>query len=282
MTRWLLIGDPEWAPLSAFADGLRLFGVECVWADHRSWTHLSHLSADAVAIYGLRAQGRDILEHFAKQQVPVVVIDHGYMKRVHTDRDFADGYFQIGMNRLGWVPPAAPADRFAALGVTVKARQPRPIRRALIMGQVGHDASHRRTPDELRACYEALAQELSHAGARVIAYRAHPLGQDVRPNLPMDDPRPLDDAIDAADLVVSLNSNAGLDAIIAGCPAVTLMASHYSALAYRWPVRLAAVRPPSVERVTAHLERLAYAQWTAAEMRAGLPHRFLQSLGVIP
>lgn len=281
VSRWLIIGDPEWAPLSAWADGLRSFGVEPFMVDHREWRR-ADAGADAVAIYGLRAHARDILDHYKAIGAPVVVIDHGYMKRVQTAANMATGYFQIGVGKLGWLPKDAPGDRLAALGIKAKARPPRPIRRAVIMGQVGFDASHRRTPDQLVACYERLAVELIEAGAKSVAYRGHPLGPDVRPRLTLDGLSDLDDAIERADLVVSLNSNAGLDAIIAGCPAVTLMDSHYDALAYRWPVRVALIEPPPVERVTAHLERLAYAQWTAEEMRQGLPHRYLQSLGVIP
>lgn len=284
MTTWLILGDPEWAPLQAFASGLRSFGVDCVWRDHGNHGTWSDVDCDAVAIYGLRAQGRDILDHFQRRGTPVVVIDHGFMRRVHTINDFPTGHFYVGMNRLGWVPDAAPADRFEALGVTVATRPARPIRRALIMGQVPHDASHRLGPAELTNCYERLADELMHMGARAVAFRPHPSPQSapVQPAIRRDDLAPLEDAINRADLVVSINSNAGLDAIIAGCPAVTMMVSHYGALAYRWPVRLAAITAPSPAQVTAHLHRLAYAQWTLAEISEGLPQRFLHSIGAIP
>lgn len=280
VSRWLIIGDPGWAPLSAWADGLRLSGVEPFMVDHREWR--GAMTADAVAIYGLRGHGRDILDHYKKLSVPVVVIDHGYMKRVQTIANMASGYLQVGIGRLGWVPPHAPADRLAALGIKAQSRAPRQIRRALILGQVGFDASHRRAPDQLVACYERLAEELIAAGARSVAYRGHPLGADVRPRITLDGMSGIEDAVERADLVVSLNSNAGLDALIAGCPAVTLMDSHYAALAYRWPVRVALIEPPPAQRVTTHLERLAYAQWTVEEIREGLPHRYLQSLGAIP
>lgn len=277
--RWLIIGDPDWTPLSAWADGLRSVGVASRWTLINDW---AREECDAVAIYGLRFHGRDVLEYYEKRGVPVVVIDHGYMKRVNVAADLPTGYLQVGVNRLGWVPPAAPsADRLNALGVEVRERERKPIRRAVIMGQVPHDASHRMPEARLVQCYEKLYEELQAAGIKNVAFRAHPLGH-VDPKIPKDGMSPCDDAIRRADLVVSLNSNAGLEAIIDGCPAVTLLDGHYSELAYRWPVLPGLIEPPPPARVTSFLERLAYAQWTDAEIREGKPYLFLQSIGAIP
>lgn len=285
MTRWLLIGDPDWAPLAAFAAGLSLIGVDAFWTPINDW---ARDECDAVAIYGLRHQGQDVVAHYAARGVPVVVIDHGYMKRVNVAADLPTGYLQVGINRLGWVPPQAPRDRFEALGIAPRQRPAKEIRRAVIMGQVPYDASHRLNAAQLTLCYEALYDELRQAGIRNVVFRGHPLanesesGGGVNPRVPRDGMRPIDDAIRHADLVVSINSNAGLEAIIDGCPAAVLKASHYTEAAYRWPVITSAIEPAPVELVNDLLARLAYAQWTDAEIRAGLPHRFLQSIGAIP
>ena len=280
MSRWLIIGEPDWAPLSAFAEGLRSVGLDAFWTPINDWAREDCVAA---VVYGLRFQGKDIVDHYAARGIPVVVIDHGYIKRVNVVSDLPTGYLQVGINRLGWMPAAAPsADRFEALGVSAQARSPRPIRRALIMGQVAHDASHRLAPAQLEHCYEKLAEELFEVGIKTIAFRPHPLGASVNPKLRYDDVSSLDDAIARADLVVSINSNSGLDAILAGCPAAVLKASHYTELAYRWPVWPALIEAPNPERVNAYLQRLAYAQWTDAEIRAGLPLQFLQSLGAVP
>lgn len=285
-TRWLLIGDPDWAPLSAFAEGLSLIGVDAFWTPINDW---ARQECDAVAIYGLRHQGQDVLTYYAGRGVPVVVIDHGYVKRVNISTDLPTGYLQVGINRLGWVPKQAPSrDRVEALDVTPRVREPKQIRRAVIMGQVPYDASHRLNAQQLTRCYEALFDELRQAGIPNVVFRGHPLaneslsGSGVNPSIPRDGMRPIDDAIRNADLVVSINSNSGLEAIIDGCPAIVLKPSHYTEAAYRWPVLTNLIEPAPIELVNDLLARIAYAQWTDAEIRAGLPHRFLQSIGAIP
>lgn len=280
MSRWLIIGEPDWAPLTAWSVGLRSVGLDAFWTPINDW---AHQDCDAAVLYGLRHHGPDIVDHYNRRGVPVVVIDHGYVKRVNVVADLPTGYLQVGINRLGWVPPAAPSqDRFDALGIEARDRDLKPIRRAVIMGQVGFDASHRMIPAQLERCYEALYEELRAAGVANVAFRPHPLGEGIAPKIPRDGVRPLDDAIRNADLVVSINSNAGLDAVLDGCPAVILKNAHYGELAYRWPTALSAIAAPPAALVNTFLKRLAYAQWTDAEIRDGLPLRFLQSIGAVP
>jgi hypothetical protein len=280
-TRWLLIGDPDWSPLAAFAEGLRSVGVDPIWCAVNLW---QHDNCDVVVTYGLRNHGRDVLDYYEPRGVPVIVLDHGYMRRVQVAADLKTAYLQVGVNRLGWVPERVPSgDRFAALGITPRRREPKEIRRAVIMGQVPYDASHRLNVAQLTQCYESLYDELRQAGVRNIAFRGHPQATGVvNPNIPKDDMRPLDDAIQNADLVVSINSNSGLDALIDGCPAAVLKSSHYTECAYRWPTLLSLIEPPEPDALNNLLERLAYAQWTDAEIREGLPHRFLASIGAVP
>jgi hypothetical protein len=278
-----LYGQAEIAPLQHFADGLERLGHTVRWRNHNGWSGETE-PFDAIVTYGARAQAQDLIRHYEAKNVPTVVIDHGYLKRVFVREDYGHGYFQIGMGRIGWVPTEAPSfDRLDALEISIAERPaPRPIKHALILGQVAFDAQHNKSGPDLQAMYERLAAELVAAGVKV-RYRGHPMGRDVQPRgIPDDGVRSLADAIADADVVAALNSNAGLDAILAGCPAIVLMRSHYNELAYRWPTLLALIKPPPPARVRSYLKRLAYAQWTAAEMRDGLPQQFLASLGAVP
>ena len=280
MALYGLYGQPDLPPLIQFAEGLRKVGHDFRWRNHNAWSGETE-PFHCVVTYGARAQALDLIRHYESKGVPVVVIDHGYMKRVNIREDYLSGHFQVGMGRLGWVPPAAHSDRFETLGVSVCERPERPLRNILILGQVGHDASHRKTPEQLMQGYASIGERLQSAGMKV-RFRGHPLGPDVKPALPMDGVRLLSDAIADADAVLSLNSNAGLDALVAGCPAIVMLRSHYDEISYRWPVPLQLVKAPPAQQVKAYLHRLAYAQWTAAEMSEGLPQRFLASIGAIP
>lgn len=277
-----IYGQMELAPLRAFAEGLARLGHTVAWRDHNFWSQ-DREKFDAIVILGLRHQGRDIAAHYTRLGVPIVVIDHGYMKRVHTLADYETGHFQIGIGHLGWVPPgpAPDGERFKQLGVQIKTRAPRPLRHALIAGQVAFDASHHLTEAELVATYTRLGDSLRAAGLKV-SYRGHPQARGVTPNLPSAPVSTLAEALDEADLLASVNSNAGLDALIAGVPAVVLKPCHYIRMAYRWPTPLDMIRQPDPEKLEAFLQRLAWAQWTVSEMREGLPQAFLASLGGIP
>lgn len=275
-------GQQEIAPLRAFAAGLILRGHRIAWRDHNFWTGEAE-SFDAVVIFGLRAQGRDIALHYQRRSVPLVVIDHGYMKRVHRLEDYGTGFFQVGIGRLGWVPSVAPdAARFESLGIEVAPRRAyRRPSRALILGQVAWDASHHFSESRLNAAYCGAAGYFEAHGLRV-RFRGHPLASGVDPGLKPAAGATLAGALADADVVFSLNSNAGLDAIIAGVPAAYALPCHYSELGYRWPVTPDVILPPDPDRVRAFLRRLAWAQWTADEMSEGKPQAFLASLEAIP
>lgn len=274
-------GPEDMVPLRSFAAGLRSAGHRIAWRDHNAWSGETE-KFDAVVIFGLRAQGRDLCAHYHGLGMPIVVIDHGYMRRVHRLEDYDEGYFQVGLARLGWVPPAAPdGDRFAALDVHPQSREPRPLQRLLLLGQVPFDASHHLTEEQLSRFYRQWAAEFEAVGLQV-TFRGHPLARGVETGLRTSGIGTLEDALAQADVVASINSNSGLDALLAGLPAVTMQDCHYTSMAYRWPVPVAVIRPPEPARLRNFLERLSYAQWTAAEMRSGLPQAFLRNLGAIP
>lgn len=276
---WALYGQTDDVPLTAFSAGLKRHGFTFEWRDHDKWLAAGTTGFDAVAIHGMRHQGQDIRNLYQSRGVPVVVLDHGYMRRVNVLSDYATGYFQVGLNRLGWVPRAATSsDRFDALDVHVSAAADRPIRKALICGQVEYDASHNLSAAELEATYEELARGLEARGLSV-SFRGHPAAKLVRPKIKPDGVRTLAQALDAADIIACLNSNAGLDALIAGKPVIRLRPSHYDPLSYAWPVPLPLVRAPNVARVTEHLVKLAYAQWTATEISRGDALAFLLNSG---
>lgn len=283
MATFGLYGQAELTPLAAFAEGLRELGHRVVFRDHNFWAGEKE-NFDAIAIFGMRAHGRDIVEYYRAQGKPVIVIDHGYLKRVHVMGDYETGYFSVGVGGLGWVPTNAPStDRFDVINPQITRSKTRLVQRtALILGQVPNDATHQMPAHDLATFYECVAEELREYGVKV-KYRMHPLDPDrCLPKIDLDETEELEDAIKSYDFVACINSNAGLMAIMSGKPCLLWRKSHFDELAYRWPVNLRLLDCPSVTEIKAFLVRLCYAQWTAEEMRAGLPHRYLTSIGAIP
>lgn len=203
---------------------------------------------DAVIVVGLRGRGGAVLADYTAAGVPVLVIDLGYMAR--------DAYYQIGLGGLNRVPEfACPADRFNALGLTVHARGGDPEGYVLVLGQMPGDAAHGLDEPALRAWADAMREQ--YPGAR---YRPHPLsGEPVDGSLAA--------ALKGARLVVTLNSNAGHESLLAGVPVIAHAPAAYAALA--------GPNLPTVAERRAYFERLAYAQWTLAEMADGTAARFL-------
>lgn len=282
---YLLIGAPDWVTLSAFAEGLDRIGRRCVWGSHGA-VDLNATNPAAIVIDGMRAGGLQTVRQAAERGIPCVVIDNGFLRRVNTPKDHDTGHFYIGFGGLGWAPPVAPDHaRFRALDITPTIRAARPDGPVLILGQVPGDASHGLSAPALAAVYARMVRELRAAGVDRIRFRPHPLGWSMAPDgCEQREPgaESLDAAIADARFVIALNSNAGLDAILAGVPAVTVLPSHYGPLAYRWPVIPSVIDPPHPDAIEAHCARLAWAQWTLAEMRAAEPQRWLIKEGLAP
>lgn len=281
----LLIGAPDWVTLAAYAEGLGRIGRRCVWGQHGS-IDLDAISPAAIVIDGMRGGGYAAVKACAERGIPAIVIDNGFLKRVSTPADHDHGHFYIGLGGLGWTPSRPqPRARFDALAVPIRERPARPDGPALILGQVPGDASHGLSGPALATAYAVLADQLRAAGVDRVAFRPHPLGWQMGPKgCEQWEPgaEPLAAAIDKARFVVALNSNAGLDAILAGVPAITLLPSHYGPLAWRWPINPQAVEPVHPDAVEAHCIQLAWAQWTLAEMRSGAPQRWLIEEGLAP
>lgn len=92
----------------------------------------------------------------------------------------------------------------------------------IIMGQVRGDASLR--GKDLTGWYESIAKELEEAHGVPVFFRGHPKANTVRKNFLPRIPAfkgTFEDALEQALCVVSFNSNAAVDAVVAGVPAMS-------------------------------------------------------------
>jgi hypothetical protein len=204
-------------------------------------------------------------------EIPFLITDLGYFKRARGPRD-GTGYNQLSLAHLCWVPPdPCPGDRFDELKMAVaEPREPR-TGRVLLLGQVPGDTQHWLNVEQLSAWLANRAEYYRARGLRV-RFRAHPAAPSVALHGLVENRPPdryvLTDELQEVDLAVTYNSTAGLEAIMAGLPVECMPCAHYAAVADYG-------RSVGRGQVLDYFHRLAYAQWTIAELSDGTALRYM-------
>lgn len=241
-----------------------LAGVEaCGFEVHPFDGSPEQQGADFAVCSGMRPNSAFGRKFCAAWHIPVMVVELGYLRRASGNDDTA-GYFQLGWNRIGWVPEDAPADRFDRLGLEVVEDRTFGRGNILVAGQVGMDAQHNLPSTELVRWLGQEADKLKKATGKAVVFRPHPMQPGTRLNgflgYTVQSPKgmPLASALDAADYVITYNSTTGVDAMLRGVPVVSHACAHYHAHAVA-----------DLETRLAYLYRLAYAQWKLEELAGG-------------
>lgn len=227
----------------AMKHGFELQGQRALFRSLPDYGHGCIEDFDLVVIVGLRGKGADALRDYQERDVPVLVIDYGYLNRA-TAED-SDGYWQVGLGGLNQIPQfECPSDRFEALGIPIlePVKGDGPV---ILCGQVIGDAAH---PFDTAEKLEAWVETVEHD-----EYRAHPATGG--------ESEPLGDVLARARKIVTWNSNVGHDALLAGVP----VEAH-------GPAPYAGVELKDRE---AYFARVAYGQWTVPEMEEGLAAAFV-------
>lgn len=228
----------------AMIDGLGVMGFR---VDHRAQEFFSGEVEpfDLVVVRGMRGRSTAVVD--AYKDIPVLVLDAGYLKR-------DDGYCQIGLRALNQLPGfECPADRFEALGLNIAKTGGNPDGYTLVCGQIANDAAHGMDAHTHRTWLREQMAAYENA-----VYRPHPRGGIAIPGF-VGDSRVIDDALAGARLVVTYNSGTGHEALLAGVPVIAHGPAAYDSLVGE--------RLPSTEERLAYFNRLAYAQWTMDEIR---------------
>lgn len=138
---------------------------------------------------------------------------------------------------------------------------------ALLIGQVPGDAAL--YGKDLASWYLKMANEFRKQGLAV-KYRPHPLAIELGQDYPVDGAVRLDGSLDetlaGARVVVTWNSNTGVDAVLAGKPTIAADRGSmaWSVAAHGWTILDA---EPSRDAWAAHL---AWKQWSDEELRNGV------------
>ncbi|KAF1711066.1 hypothetical protein CSC70_03825 [Pseudoxanthomonas kalamensis DSM 18571] len=239
----------------AFRSGLLALGHRPHWRSVSDYGQGQVEQFEVVVVSGVRDKGGQVCRDYTEAGIQVVVIDYGYLDRVSGVDTWETGHWQVGLGGLNRIPSfECPGDRFDALGV--KLMPAKAGGRPLVLGQHVGDPSHGYTECGMAAWAQSKCDE--HGAV----FRPHPHSPGVKVDADQS-VGPLADALSAASVVYTLCSTGGLEAMIAGVPAVADLPDRAC-----WG-ELSGPALPSRAALRALCARIAYGQWTLDEMRSG-------------
>jgi len=222
-----------------------------------------------------------------REEKPILLGDLGYLKRSNSRNK--DGYYQLGWNRIGWIPEGPlTEDRLDRLGLDIEDDLPPRGERWVIVSQVPGDRQHGYNLDQLGEIYSSYARIIrNHRPDARIVFRPHPHAPILPPGIVIHQDidvieRGVDlrDSLELADYIVTHNSTTFYDAWLQGVPTFCSEKAHYWKQAAgtidEIPRSWGKVRLASKEKKRAWLSRVAYAQWTMAELASGEAWRFIR------
>ena len=219
--------------------------------------------ADAAACYGVRASSRIILDAYRRAGKRVLFFDKGWPRGIYT-RVAVDAWQPTAYFRRG-----RSSDRLDRSGIVLK-----PWRSAAAGSKIIFAATTQTWLDFFdlgpgRALYELMVGMLAGMEPGLVVYRPRPAYAKKHPELcgpiagaQMSDPaQPLAEALNDAMLLVTIGSNAAIEALIHGVPVLVLGDN---------PARLLNWRTTNVEAERpGFFADLAWTQWTMDEYLSG-------------
>ena len=277
--RWRDREQPE----RCAAAGLRRLGHDIEIVTPGEWPIFRELPDAALIWNGVHGRRRRIVGELRERGVPVLIMERGFFDRFrYTQIDHAGfAHTASWAASLDGPPPPAGAARFArAWGGPLARTEARKTGYILVLAQVPGDAqladSEIRHPGPLMQAVEDAAP----GGAR-IRVRPHPRST-WRPDT-QDRARVIDgsleDAVAGSRFMVTINSNAGNEAIAWGCPVMCLGPALYGMAGAALTTGLAGLRGaietmldgwrPDDRLSRDYLYHLACRQWSREELRDG-------------
>ncbi len=220
---------------------------------------------DVMVIFGLVKRSfrkswakADLLKAHGKK--PVVVIERGFVDR--------GNYWSVGLNGINGMADFnndnSPRDRWRRLGVTLRPWDLKRDKPVLVCGQVPWDVTVQDS-DHVDWC-RATVRKIKRMGRDVI-FRAHPAarkkGVDYGVSAPVSTMPSLAGDLARCSAVVTWSSNAAVEAVIAGVPAIAV-----NQMSMAWPVVghcLTSLHAPAMPHRGQWAADLAYAQWRRSE-----------------
>lgn len=230
----------------AFLSGLKRAGYNVV----ERGTPAS--KADMLVIWNRYGRFEAMADQWEKDGGTVLVAENGYIGK----DELARQYYALavhGHNGSGWWP-IGDEDRFSKLGIDVKPWQDSPAGYALICGQRGIGSRMMASPSNWHINAQRHMAKLGPTKIRL-----HPGNRPAVTHL--------EDDLSGARCCVIWSSASGVKALTLGVP-VQYDAPH-------WVCDIGALKlrgeAASITHREAALQKMAYAQWSVAELESGLP-----------
>ena len=237
-----------------------------------SWTATqAEKRLGAAVVCGLRGRLGEIAAFYAAAGVPVALLDLPHLRG-----GAGRAQLRVSPPAHDWLPTfdgAVPRDRLERLSVEPATRKRVKGQAILVVGQVGGDSAHGMGTSRFRDWAEASIRTLRALTDGRIVWRCHPEDRyRIEGADGFSDPaeESLADALERSWLVVTWNSTAGLEAMIAGLPVIAEGPAVYSSLAWRLN-QWSRVVPADPDELSRLLARLAYTQWSLEEIATGFP-----------
>ena len=244
--------------MSAIHQGAGAIGLRPFFRNPQAFKPKEVSNADFAVALGLAGTGRAVRDAYRAIGAAVLVVDSGYILR-------SQGYYQLGWNGLNALPFTAPHDRAAEMGLIAQAkRKPASVGHVLVIGQKPGDAQH---DIDVDAWKDATIDMLQEYTDRPIHYRPHPQVQKPTTTL--------QDALAACHCMVTHNSTAAYEAIMAGVPVICDPCAAYADVC---ETDLSKIETPYYGSKASRqklMDRVAYGQWAIEEMRSGAALQFL-------
>lgn len=233
---------------------------------------------DRVVVSGLRGKYTDVKMHYREVGIPIIVREAPHFRdtdRVVPGDGTAPRYQRLSLDSHAWIPPFdCPPDRFKALNLAL-ATKPPAGRNLLICGQTDRDTQHGKTLREIAAWLSEAVPAIQRMTGLPPVWRPHPLAPAApKPLASMPEQRPADmplsEALANAGALLSYNSTLGLTALRMGIPVYCGGPATYRDAAVVVGGENSGPEISSEADVRALMARIAYTQWTMAELEAGV------------
>ena len=253
--------------LTAFATGIKRQGYEVEMIPLEKYKPV-----DMAVVFGVKKKNMPIsyarghvIDEQNKHKLPVIVLEKGYVNR---HAYYAAGYG--GLNGHAYfVNEGSPSDRWKALKTPLQNYKMNPNGHYLVCGQVPTDASVQHI--DINQWTAEKCKYLQNNYDNKVVFRPHPLAQDRTLIIPgvTNSTGALANDLEGCKAVITFNSNAGVEALIAGIP---VYAEDRMSMVYNVAMnQINMVKAPIISNRTQWSYDLAYAQWTVKEMSHGMP-----------